>query len=56
MYLGGGFDLKSDAFGAINAGQGLYVSTYAKSATSQQLDVTEAQSQLMSGLAALRRS
>ncbi|WP_321786496.1 type VI secretion system Vgr family protein [Paraburkholderia sp. J94] len=45
-YLGSGFDLKSDAFGAINAGQGLYVSTYAKSATSQQLDVTEAHSQL----------
>uniref|UniRef100_UPI0015913D7E DUF2345 domain-containing protein n=4 Tax=Paraburkholderia tropica TaxID=92647 RepID=UPI0015913D7E len=45
-YLGSGFDLKSDAFGAINAGQGLYVSTYAKSTTSQQLDVAEAHSQL----------
>ncbi|MEI7290589.1 type VI secretion system Vgr family protein [Paraburkholderia tropica] len=47
-YLGSGFDLKSDAFGAVNAGQGLYVSTYAKSATSQQLDVSEAKTQLES--------
>lgn len=45
-YLGSGFDLKSDAFGAINAGQGLYVSTYAKGAASQQLDVGEAHTQL----------
>ena len=47
-YLGSGFDLKSDAFGAVNAGQGLYVTTYAKSATSQQLDVSEAKAQLES--------
>ncbi|MBN3808141.1 type VI secretion system Vgr family protein [Paraburkholderia sp. Ac-20347] len=47
-YLGSGFDLKSDAFGAINAGEGLYVSTHAKTATSQQLDVTEAHAQLTS--------
>ncbi|WP_322057166.1 type VI secretion system Vgr family protein [Paraburkholderia sp. J63] len=45
-YLGSGFDLKSDAFGAINASQGLYVSTHAKSAASQQLDVSEAHTQL----------
>ncbi|MGF6767691.1 type VI secretion system secreted protein VgrG [Paraburkholderia sp. GAS199] len=45
-YLGSGFDLKSDAFGAIRAGQGLYVSTYAKSAASQQLDVSEAHTQI----------
>ncbi|TKC89205.1 type VI secretion system tip protein VgrG [Trinickia terrae] len=46
-YLGSGFDLKSDAYGAVRAGQGLYVSTYAKSAASQQLDVSETQSQLV---------
>ena len=45
-YLGSGFDLKSDAYGAINASQGLYVSTHAKSAASQQLDVSEAHTQL----------
>ncbi|MGV2292992.1 type VI secretion system Vgr family protein [Trinickia sp. YCB016] len=27
-YLGSGFDLKSDAYGAIRAGQGLYISTH----------------------------
>jgi type VI secretion system secreted protein VgrG len=46
-YLGSGFDLKSDAYGAVRAGQGLYVSTHAKSATSQQLDVREANQQLV---------
>ncbi|MFM0366229.1 type VI secretion system Vgr family protein [Paraburkholderia sediminicola] len=46
-YLGSGFDLNSDAYGAVRAGQGLYVSTHAKSATSQQLDVHEANSQLV---------
>lgn len=45
-YLGSGFDLKSDAFGAVRAGQGLYVSTYAKNVTSPQLDVSEAHTQL----------
>jgi len=46
-YLGSGFDLKSSAYGAIRAGQGLYVSTYAKSSGSQPLDVSESQSQLI---------
>lgn len=46
-YLGNGFDLKSDAYGAVRAGQGLYVSTHAKSVTSQPLDVREANSQLV---------
>ncbi|TAM54200.1 MAG: type VI secretion system tip protein VgrG [Paraburkholderia sp.] len=46
-YLGSGFDLKSNAYGAIRAGQGLYVSTYAKGAGSQPLDVGESQSQLI---------
>ncbi|MBN3763689.1 type VI secretion system Vgr family protein [Burkholderia sp. Ac-20365] len=45
-YLGSGFDLNSDAYGAIRAGQGIYVSTHAKSATSQQLDVSEAHTQI----------
>ncbi|WP_260854367.1 type VI secretion system Vgr family protein [Paraburkholderia sp. BCC1884] len=45
-YLGSGFDLKSDAYGAIGAGAGLYVSTYAKHATDQQLDISEAHTQL----------
>lgn len=46
-YLGSGFDLKSNAYGAIRAGQGLYVSTYAKGSGSQPLDVSESQSQLI---------
>lgn len=45
-YLGRGFDLKSDAYGAIRAGRGLYVSTHPKGAASQQLDVSEAHTQL----------
>ena len=46
-YLGSGFDLKSNAYGAIRAGQGLYVSTYAKSSGGQPLDVSESQRQLI---------
>ncbi|WP_246793374.1 type VI secretion system Vgr family protein [Burkholderia perseverans] len=45
-YLGSGFDLKSDAFGAVRASQGLYLGTHASKATSQQLDVTDARAQL----------
>lgn len=46
-YLGSGFDLKSDAYGAIRAGQGLYVSTHPTSgAASQPLDVRNASNQL----------
>lgn len=45
-YLGSGFDLKSDSYGAIRAGRGLYVSTFAKSPSDPQLDVTEAHTQL----------
>ncbi|PRY06121.1 type VI secretion system Vgr family protein [Paraburkholderia sp. BL25I1N1] len=44
-YLGSGFDLKSDAYGAVRAGQGLYVTTYP--ATSQPLDARQATSQLV---------
>ncbi|MDR6496418.1 type VI secretion system secreted protein VgrG [Paraburkholderia terricola] len=43
-YLGSGFDLKSDAFGAVRAGQGLYVTTHP--ASNQPLDVRQSTSQL----------
>jgi type VI secretion system secreted protein VgrG len=46
-YLGTGFDLKSTAYGAIRAGQGLYVSTYPATA-GQPLDVRAATAQLVS--------
>ncbi|AXE91451.1 type VI secretion system Vgr family protein [Paraburkholderia sp. DD10] len=47
-YLGSGFDLKSDAYGAVRAGQGLYVSTHpANGSSSQPLDVRETQQQLI---------
>jgi type VI secretion system secreted protein VgrG len=46
-FLGTGFDLKSDAYGAIRAGQGLFVSTHATSAA-QPLSVTAASEQLTS--------
>jgi type VI secretion system secreted protein VgrG len=44
-YLGSGFDLKSDAYGAVRAGQGLYVTTYP--ASSQPLDARQTTSQLV---------
>ncbi|WP_429251079.1 type VI secretion system Vgr family protein [Paraburkholderia sp. GAS333] len=48
-YLGSGFDLTSDAFGAIRAAQGMYVSTHPTTgAASQPLEVREASSQLVS--------
>ncbi|WP_369064913.1 type VI secretion system Vgr family protein [Burkholderia gladioli] len=46
-YLGSGFDLRSDAYGAIRASQGLYLTAHPKSASSQPLDVREAQQQLV---------
>ncbi|MDR6482893.1 type VI secretion system Vgr family protein [Paraburkholderia terricola] len=47
-YLGSGFDLKSDAYGAVRAGQGLYVSTHPTTGTSSQpLDVRDASNQLV---------
>jgi type VI secretion system secreted protein VgrG len=46
-YLGSGFDLKSDAFGAVRAGQGMYLSTHpAAAGASQPLDVRDANTQL----------
>nr|WKF60150.1 Actin cross-linking toxin VgrG1 [Paraburkholderia busanensis] len=44
-YLGSGFDLKSDAYGAVRAGQGLYVTTYPAGA--QPLNVQQSTSQLV---------
>jgi type VI secretion system secreted protein VgrG len=46
-YLGTGFDLKSESYGAIRAGQGLYVSTHPTS-VSQPLNATAASEQLVS--------
>jgi type VI secretion system secreted protein VgrG len=47
VFLGSGFDLKSDAYGAIRAGQGLFISTH-PAAPSQPLNVTPATEQLAS--------
>jgi type VI secretion system secreted protein VgrG len=44
-YLGSGFDLSSDAYGALRAGRGLYVTTHP--VTSQPLDAREASNQLV---------
>ncbi|HDR8968240.1 TPA: type VI secretion system tip protein VgrG [Burkholderia vietnamiensis] len=46
-YLGSGFDLRTDDYGAVRASQGLYLTTYPKSASSQPLDVKETQQQLV---------
>jgi type VI secretion system secreted protein VgrG len=46
-YLGTGFDLKSESYGAIRAGQGLFVSTHPTS-VSQPLNATPASEQLVS--------
>jgi len=44
-FLGSGFDLKSDAFGAVRAGQGLYITTHP--VVAQPLDAREATTQLV---------
>ncbi|MDR6478405.1 type VI secretion system secreted protein VgrG [Burkholderia sp. OAS925] len=44
-YLGSGFDLKSDAYGAVRASHGLYVTTHP--ASTQPLDAREASGQLV---------
>jgi type VI secretion system secreted protein VgrG len=46
-YLGSGFALTADAYGAVRAAQGLYITTHSRSANSQQMDVREAQQQLI---------
>jgi type VI secretion system secreted protein VgrG len=46
-YLGTGFDLKSEAFGAVRASQGLYLSTFTRGGTSTApLDAKEASQHL----------
>ena len=45
-YLGSGFDLRSDAYGAVRAGKGLYVSTHPAS-VAQPLDASETRDQLV---------
>ena len=53
-YLGSGFDLKSDAYGAVRASQGLYVSTHPSTGmASQPLDVSAARAQLESSRSVL---
>ncbi|WP_420954807.1 type VI secretion system Vgr family protein [Burkholderia gladioli] len=44
-FLGSGFDLSSDAYGALRAGRGLYISTHPTA--SQPLDAREASDQLV---------
>ncbi|PRY03120.1 type VI secretion system Vgr family protein [Paraburkholderia sp. BL25I1N1] len=46
-FLGNGFDLKTDAYGAVRAGQGIFFSTFARGGSaSQPLDVREANEHL----------
>ncbi|WP_176016681.1 type VI secretion system tip protein TssI/VgrG [Burkholderia sp. BCC0398] len=45
-YLGMGFVLHTDDYGAVRANRGLHLTTHAKSIDSDQLDVTEARDQL----------
>lgn len=47
-YLGSGFDLRADSYGAVRAAQGLFVSTNSRTGpSSQPLDAREATSQLV---------
>ncbi|WP_322065636.1 type VI secretion system Vgr family protein [Burkholderia ubonensis] len=45
-YLGTGFDLRTDSYGAMRANRGLYVTTHATSAGSQPFDAASTQQQL----------
>lgn len=45
-YLGSGFDLRTDAYGAIRANLGLFLTTHSSSGVAQQLEVREARQQL----------
>ncbi|MEX3981840.1 type VI secretion system Vgr family protein [Paraburkholderia sp. EG287A] len=46
-YLGSGFELRTDAYGALRANRGLFLSTHAAAGTNaQQLDVSAARGQL----------
>ncbi|MEQ5840507.1 type VI secretion system tip protein VgrG [Paraburkholderia acidicola] len=53
-FLGSGFDLSSEAYGALRAGQGLYVSTHP--VASQQLDARAASNQLVGSEGVLEAS
>ncbi|WP_176331840.1 type VI secretion system Vgr family protein [Burkholderia vietnamiensis] len=46
-YLGSGFDLRTDNYGAVRANRGLYVTTYPNAADSQPLDARDTQQQLV---------
>ncbi|MDR6386138.1 type VI secretion system Vgr family protein [Paraburkholderia caribensis] len=50
-YLGSGFDLKSDTYGAVRAGQGLYITTHP--AVSQPLDASASRTQLVNAQSVL---
>ncbi|WP_176053088.1 type VI secretion system Vgr family protein [Paraburkholderia caribensis] len=45
-YLGSGFDLATDDYGAVRAARGLLMTTYAKSVGGHQMDARDAQKQL----------
>jgi uncharacterized protein (DUF2345 family) len=45
-YLGSGFDLRTDAYGAVRANKGLYVTTHSTSAGGQPFDTSDTQQQL----------
>lgn len=46
-YLGSGFDLRTDSYGAVRANRGLYVTTHATLAGSQPFDASNTQQQLI---------
>lgn len=46
-YLGSGFDLRTDAYGAVRASRGLYVTTHPQPLVGQPLDTGEAQQQIV---------
>lgn len=45
-YLGSGFDLRTDSYGALRANKGLYVTTHTTSVGGQPLDASDTQQQL----------
>ncbi|MEM5310665.1 type VI secretion system Vgr family protein [Paraburkholderia sp. JHI869] len=45
-YLGSGFDLRTDSYGAVRANKGLFVTTHTTSSGSQPFDTASAQQQL----------
>ncbi|NIE66067.1 type VI secretion system Vgr family protein [Burkholderia sp. Ax-1719] len=45
-YMGSGFDLRTDSYGAIRANKGLYVTTHTTSTGSQPFDASDTQQQL----------